>query len=43
VRGQLLEMLTQAPDLGERIAQGGAIGYTIITLGVPACCWRCGA
>jgi hypothetical protein len=34
VRGQLLEILTQAPNLRERIAQGGAIGYTIITLGV---------
>lgn len=33
-RGQLLEVLTQAPDLGERIAQGGAIGYTIIALGI---------
>jgi biopolymer transport protein ExbB len=33
VRGQLLEILTQAPDLFERIAQGGAIGYAIITLG----------
>lgn len=34
VRGQLLQILTQAPDLGERIAQGGAIGYTIISLGI---------
>ncbi len=34
VRGQLLEILTQAPDLRERVAQGGPIGYTIITLGV---------
>ena len=33
VRGQLLDVLTQAPDLFERIAQGGAIGYTIIALG----------
>lgn len=33
VRGQLLDILTQAPDLLERIAQGGAIGYTIIALG----------
>lgn len=33
-RGQLLQILTQAPDLVERIAQGGAIGYTIIVLGV---------
>ncbi len=34
VRGQLLEILTQAPNLRERVAQGGAIGYTIIALGV---------
>ena len=34
VRGQLLQILTQAPDLSERIAQGGAIGYTIIGLGI---------
>jgi biopolymer transport protein ExbB len=34
VRGQLLEILTQAPDLSERIGQGGAIGYTIISLGI---------
>jgi biopolymer transport protein ExbB len=34
VRGQLLEILTQAPNLRERIDQGGAIGYTIIALGV---------
>ena len=33
VRGQLLDILTQAPNLLERIAQGGAIGYTIIALG----------
>ncbi len=33
VRGQLLDVLTQAPDLFERIGQGGAIGYTIIALG----------
>jgi biopolymer transport protein ExbB len=33
VRGQLLDILTQAPDLFERIAQGGPIGYTIIALG----------
>ena len=33
VRGQLLDILTQAPDLLERIAQGGAIGYAIIALG----------
>jgi biopolymer transport protein ExbB len=34
VRGQLLEILTQAPNLTERIGQGGAIGYAIITLGI---------
>ena len=34
VRGQLLELLTRAPDLRERIGQGGAIGYTIIALGL---------
>jgi biopolymer transport protein ExbB len=34
VRGQLLDILTQAPNLLERVAQGGAIGYTIIALGV---------
>jgi biopolymer transport protein ExbB len=33
VRGQLLDILTQAPDLFERISQGGAIGYTILALG----------
>ena len=33
VRGQLLSILTQAPNLIERIAQGGAIGYAIIALG----------
>ncbi len=33
VRGQLLELLTQAPDLSERIAQGGVIGYVILGLG----------
>jgi len=33
-RGQLLQILTQAPDLAERTAQGGAIGYTTIVLGV---------
>jgi biopolymer transport protein ExbB len=34
VRGQLMEILTQAPDLTERVAQGGAIGYTILALGL---------
>ena len=32
-RGQLLSILTQAPKLLERVAQGGTIGYAIITLG----------
>lgn len=35
-RGQLLTLLVQAPDLRERIAQGGVIGYLIIGLGVVA-------
>lgn len=34
VRGQLLDVLTQAPDLSERIDQGGIIGYVIIGMGV---------
>ena len=34
VRGQLLEILTRAPNLSERVAQGGPIGYTIIALGI---------
>ena len=33
-RGRLLEMLTHAPDLTERIRQGGYVGYTIIGMGV---------
>jgi biopolymer transport protein ExbB len=36
VRGQLLSILTQAPNLRERIGQGGAIGYIILGLGVFA-------
>lgn len=36
VRGQLLSILTQAPDLRERVDQGGVIGYIIIALGVLA-------
>lgn len=35
-RGQLLALLVQAPDNRERIAQGGIIGYLIITLGLVA-------
>lgn len=45
VRGQLLEILTQAPNLRERVAQGGAIGYTIICLGIAGvllALWRMG-
>ena len=33
-RGQLLQMLTHAPDLAERIRQGGYVGYTIIGIGI---------
>lgn len=33
-RGQLLGMLIQAPDLGERLQQGGYVGYTIIGMGL---------
>ena len=43
VRGQLLELLTQAPNLRERVAQGGAIGYGILALGafgVLMALWR---
>ena len=32
-RGQLLGLLIQAPDLVERIQQGGYVGYTIIGMG----------
>jgi biopolymer transport protein ExbB len=32
-RGQLLSMLDQRPDLGERLRQGGFIGYIILGLG----------
>jgi biopolymer transport protein ExbB len=32
-RGSLLSLLVQAPNLRERIAQGGLIGYLIIALG----------
>ena len=34
VRGQLLTILTQAPNLRERIDQGGVIGYLIIAIGI---------
>ncbi|MEP4485222.1 MAG: MotA/TolQ/ExbB proton channel family protein [Halioglobus sp.] len=46
VRGQLLSILTQAPNLRERIDQGGVIGYLIITigaLGVLLALWRFGS
>ncbi len=35
-RGQKLSLLVQAPDLKERIAQGGVVGYVIIGLGALA-------
>ena len=35
-RGVLLEALTGAPSLGERVNQGGYVGYTIVLLGVTA-------
>jgi len=35
-RGSLLGLLVQAPNLKERIAQGGLIGYLIIALGILA-------
>lgn len=33
-RGQLLGLLIQAPGIGERIQQGGYVGYTIIGMGM---------
>lgn len=33
-RGQLLKMLTQKPDMEERLEQGGVIGKIIIALGI---------
>jgi biopolymer transport protein ExbB len=35
-RGQILSLLVQAPDLRERIDQGGVVGYVIIALGCLA-------
>jgi len=35
-RGQILSMLVQAPNLRERIDQGGVVGYVIIGLGALA-------
>lgn len=32
-RGQLLSLLVHAPDLRERFAQGGIVGYVIVALG----------
>jgi len=34
--GQTLQLLVQVPRLGERLRQGGAVGYLIIVLGVLA-------
>ena len=33
-RGSLLALLIQSPSLGERIDQGGVVGYVIISLGI---------
>jgi biopolymer transport protein ExbB len=35
-RGQLLSALTDTPNARERVQQGGAVGYVIITLGIMA-------
>lgn len=35
-RGQLLSLLVASPDLSERVAQGGVIGYVILSLGLIA-------
>ncbi|MEQ8660251.1 MAG: MotA/TolQ/ExbB proton channel family protein [Gammaproteobacteria bacterium] len=35
-RGQILSLLVQAPDLRERIEQGGVVGYVILGLGALA-------
>jgi len=34
MRGNLLRLAAQRPTLGERIGQGGVVGYTIIAVGV---------
>lgn len=42
-RGQLLGLLMQTPDLGERIRQGSYVGYVIIGMGVAGAAvalWR---
>ena len=33
-RGQLLRLLIQTPDIGERVEQGSYVGYVIIAMGV---------
>ncbi|MDJ0846749.1 MAG: MotA/TolQ/ExbB proton channel family protein [Myxococcota bacterium] len=35
-RGAILSLLVQTPDIRERVEQGGAVGYAIITLGILA-------
>jgi len=35
-RGSILRMLVKTPDPGERIDQGGIVGYTVIILGAAA-------
>lgn len=32
-KGAILSLMVQSPDLGERVGQGGAIGYLILVLG----------
>jgi len=34
IRGQLISLMGAAPNLTERIQQGGVIGYVILTLGI---------
>jgi biopolymer transport protein ExbB len=34
IRGQLIALMGAAPNLTERVAQGGVIGYVIVSLGV---------
>ncbi len=34
--GQTLQLIVQVPDLGERISQGGPVGYLILALGCGA-------
>jgi biopolymer transport protein ExbB len=35
--GQILQLVVQVPNLRERIAQGGAVGYSILALAALAC------